>query len=58
MKEKKQPKKHIKLYASDEMIAEIKAIAESKGMSHSAYLLMLTRKDAVYLDRDAILRIK
>jgi len=46
MKEKKyKPKSHIKMYVTDEHLEQIKAKAEKEGMTQSAYLYSLAKKD-------------
>ncbi len=42
-------KKHVKMYAKDKFIDELKAAAESKGLSQSSYIYLATRQ-AMALD--------
>ena len=39
------PKKHIKMYASDEHLEAVKKLAEDEGLTQSNYLFLLTKKE-------------
>lgn len=58
MTTKKPVKSHIKMYASDKVIADVKKSAEERGMSASAFLVLAARVSMANNELDKILGIQ